>query len=81
MDWILSLLPIGLSTLAAQLRRRDANDTGADDAFAQIAADLAPLAPDLISGRPNDNAADRTMLAIYRTAGAYLSSRNKLPNA
>lgn len=79
-DLAISLLPIGLLIGGQRLKARDSNTTGADDAFGQVMLDLAPIAPELVSGgQANSNATDKAMLAIYRTAEAYLKTRGKLP--
>lgn len=80
MDWALMFLPAGLSVLASKLMRRDANNTGADDMAARLIVDLQPMIPELIQGNVNDNTADKTFLAIYRTSEAYLKQRGKLPS-
>lgn len=79
MDFLMLLLPASVITLAGKLKNKDANNTGADDAFADILMGLAPVLPDLIKGSAGDNAADKAMLATYKASQAYLQSRGKLP--
>lgn len=74
------LAPIGMVIGANRLRNRDANDTGTDDAVANVLRDMSPIAGELFSGKdPGQNATDKAFLALYLTARTYLESRGKLP--
>lgn len=80
MEWVLMFVPMGVQILAFKLIAKDKNDIGFDDAMGQVLIDISPNVPELIAGRSiNDSAADRTMLAIFRTSEAYLRRRKKLP--
>lgn len=79
-NWVLPFIPIGVQVLAGQLIARDKDDVGFDDAMGQALIDMSPAFPELVAGRTvNDIAADRIMLALFRTAESYLRRRNKLP--
>ena len=71
-NFVLSLLPIGLTTAGGVLTGKDAESTGADDAVGQICIALAPVIPELLSnGSANNNATLKAMRAIETVAHAY----------
>ena len=70
-------LPQILAELGQKLRNKDADDTGADDAFGRIVqAASGPLVSFVSGGGVDGIASDKAMKAIYDTSRAYCLARN-----
>ena len=69
-------LPQILAELGQKLRNKDANDTGADDAFGRIVqAASGPLTSFVSGGSVEGVATDKAMVAIYQTSKVYCEGR------
>lgn len=75
----LAFVPVGVTILAGELANRDKNTTGADDAFAEVLKQIAPVLPQLIDGEPNQNAADKVFLALNKVSAEYIKQRGLTP--
>jgi hypothetical protein len=67
---ILGFVPMLLIKIGNDLKSKDTNTTGADDAFGNVLIALAPAVVALESG--NDTAIKKALKAAYITLGNYL---------
>lgn len=67
---LLGLLPMILIKVGNWFKNKDANTTGADDAFGNVLIALAPAVDALDDG--NETAFKKALNAVYITLGNYL---------
>lgn len=67
---LLGLLPMILVKVGNWFKGKDANDTGADDAFGNVLIALAPAVDALDDG--NETAFKKALNVVYATLGNYL---------
>ncbi len=70
-SFAISMIQSGMMSAGIALTGKDSNQTGADDAVGQIILAAAPIVPDMLQGKSNDNAVLKAMRAIETTAHAY----------
>lgn len=71
-NMLLMLLPMLLVKAGTWLKNKDANSTGADDAFGNVLIAMAPAVEAVATTPQSENALKKALRGVYITLGNYL---------